>query len=399
MPTNLAGLPVTHRLAQVAAETGRILVAMRWPLGGIRTHLLYNAPVLQEQGYRFTFVGPDDTTFETFATTFAHFPGVEFVRVPVRGKSCPLWQSVRRELRTGRYALLHTHGLIAAVQGVAGSFGTGVPHLTTLHDVFRPCHFAGWRGRMKRWLLGRLLRQLSAIVSVGEDVQANLLEYFPALKGAITRCVTIPNGIDMHKYAATYAAPGDDLRERLGLSSDTMLFGFLGRFMEQKGFLVLLDALQRVTADNPDLPFHLVAVGSGDYKREYQQEIQRRGLGGVVSLLDFTPDILPILQQLDLLVIPSLWEASPLQPMEAMAAGVPVLGTDCIGLREVLHDTPSRMVRAGDPVALAAGLRDALQAPWTAEAREYAAEARRRFDNERSARRLVELYDGLCVNA
>jgi len=104
------------------------------------------------------------------------------------------------------------------------------------------------------------------------------------------------------------------------------------------------------------------------------------------------------LQQLDLLVMPSLWEASPLQPMEAMAAGVPVLGTDCIGLREVLRDTPARVVPAGDPAALAAGLREALESPRTVEAREYAAEACRRFDNERSARRLVELYDELCVN-
>ncbi len=211
--------------------------------------------------------------------------------------------------------------------------------------------------------------------------------------------MTIPNGIDVRKYAVPAVTDGEDLRSRLKLRTDTTLFGFLGRFMEQKGFLVLLDALQRLAADVPDMPFHLVAVGSGDYQREYQKEIQRRGLSNIVSLLDFTPDVLPILQQLDLLVMPSLWEASPLQPMEAMAAGVPVLGTDCIGLREVLHQTPSRMVRAGDAAALAAGLREALRSPWTAEAREYAAEACRRFDNDRSARRLVELYDELCVEA
>jgi glycosyltransferase involved in cell wall biosynthesis len=209
--------------------------------------------------------------------------------------------------------------------------------------------------------------------------------------------VTIPNGIDVRKYAAPMVTGGDDLRQRLGLGADTMLFGFLGRFMEQKGFLILLDALQRLKTDEPQRSFHLVAVGSGDYKREYRIEIERRGLGDMVSLFDFTPDILPILQQLDLLVIPSLWEASPLQPMEAMAAGVPVLGTACIGLREVLRHTPARMVRAGDAAALATGLRQALHSPWTTEAREYAAEACRRFDNAPSARQLVELYDELCA--
>jgi glycosyltransferase involved in cell wall biosynthesis len=209
--------------------------------------------------------------------------------------------------------------------------------------------------------------------------------------------VTIPNGIDVRKYATAAHTESDDLRRRLNLANDTVLFGFLGRFMEQKGFLVLLDALQRLAADALDMPFHLVAVGSGDYRREYRKEIERRDIGKIVSLLDFTPDVLPILQQLDLLVMPSLWEASPLQPMEAMAAGVPVLGTDCIGLREVLHDTPSRMVRAGDAAALAVGLREALWSPWTAAAREFATEACSRFDNDRSARRLAALYGEMRV--
>jgi glycosyltransferase involved in cell wall biosynthesis len=396
MTTQLAPLPSPVRAADAPPAKGRVLVVMRWPLGGIRTHLLYNAPLAQKRGYRFTFVGPDDANFDTFAATFADLPEVEFVRVPARGKSCPMWRTVRRELRTGRYGLLHSHGVIAAVHSVAGGFGIPVPQVTTLHDVFRPCHFAGWRGRVKRWLLGRVLRRLTAIVSVGVDVQANLLGYFPALHRAAARRVTIPNGIDVLKYAAA-ATDGDDLRRRLGLPPETMLLGFLGRFMEQKGFLVLLEALQELAREAAAVPFHLVAVGSGDYKREYRKEVERRGLSQFVSLLDFTPDVRPILQQLDLLVMPSLWEASPLQPMEAMVTGVPVLGTDCLGLREVLRDTPSRVVPAGDAAALAAGLREAIRAPWTAEAREYAADACRRFDNGRSARRLVELYEELCV--
>jgi glycosyltransferase involved in cell wall biosynthesis len=396
MTTQLAPSPSSVRSDDARPMKGRVLVVMRWPVGGIRTHILYNAPLAGERGYRFSFLGPDDASFDTFAATFSGLPGVEFVRVRARGRSCPLWRAVRRELRTGRYDLLHAHGIIAAVHSVAGGFGTRVPQVATLHDVFRPCHFVGWRGRVKRWLLGRALRRLTAIVSVGDDVQANLLEYFPALDGAATRRVTIPNGIDVRKYADG-SPDGDDLRQRLGLRSETALLGFLGRFMEQKGFLVLLDTLEQLAAEPPSVPFHLVAVGSGDYKREYRKDLQRRGLGEVVSLLDFTPDVRPILQQLDLLVMPSLWEASPLQPMEAMAAGVPVLGTDCIGLREVLRDTPSRVVPAGDPAALAAGLREALGSPRTAEAREYAAEACRRFDNERSARRLVDLYDDLCL--
>jgi glycosyltransferase involved in cell wall biosynthesis len=166
--------------------------------------------------------------------------------------------------------------------------------------------------------------------------------------------------------------------------------------MEQKGFLPLLGAIERLVREGPPRPFHLVAVGSGDFEREYRAEVEHRGLAGRVSMLGFVMDAGPVLRQLDLLAVPSLWEALPLLPMEAMAAGVPVLGTDCIGLREVLRDTPARVVRAGDEEALCRGLRDALAEPRTEAARVFAEEARERFDNRPSARRLVELFGRLA---
>jgi glycosyltransferase involved in cell wall biosynthesis len=172
-----------------------------------------------------------------------------------------------------------------------------------------------------------------------------------------------------------------------------MLMGFLGRFMVQKGFLPLLAALEHLVAGPLARPFYLVAFGSGDHAREYAAEVRRRGLSQYVTLREAVADVQPVLGQLDLLVMPSLWEAMPLLPMEALAAGVPVLGSDCIGLREVLQGTPSRMVRTGDEVALADGLRGALSEPWTEAARAYAPEACRRFDNAASASKLVDLFE------
>jgi glycosyltransferase involved in cell wall biosynthesis len=103
------------------------------------------------------------------------------------------------------------------------------------------------------------------------------------------------------------------------------------------------------------------------------------------------------LRQLDLLVMPSLWEACPLLPMEAMAVGVPVLGSDCIGLREVLRDTPSSTVPANNPEAWSIALERAIAAPWTEAARAFAAEARRRFDVLKPAKELARLFERSAV--
>jgi glycosyltransferase involved in cell wall biosynthesis len=372
--------------------TRRVLAVMRWPVGGIRTHVGYNYPAAVEAGYRFTFVGPDDETFSTFAAGAPEMPGSEFVGARVNGSSCRLAPVVRRLLRSGRFDLMHSHGLTAGFHAALANIGVGTPHVATVHDPLRRDQFPGVRGRLKRWAMGRVLRGLDAAVCVSQDIRANLVEALPALAGR--RLEMIANGIDLTRFEDETAG-GDALRRRLGLVPDVALFGFLGRFMEQKGFVPLLRATAALLRRKPARPFHLVAVGSGDFEREYRAEATRLGLDGHVTFLDFVFDVRPVLQELDLLVVPSLWEASSLLSMEAMALGTPVLGTDCIGLREVLRDTPARSVAAGDVEALAGGMAAALADPWDAEARAFAGEARERFDNRRSARRLLELFDEL----
>lgn len=372
----------------------RALVVVRWPLGGIRTYLLYLYPHLIRAGYRFTFVGPADASFRSFCAELRDWPDVEFIEAPQVGRRCRLRPVVRQALRQRRCDLIHSHGFTAAAEAVLGNFGLGVRHVVTSHDVFRADQVAGLRGAVKRWLLGLILARTDCVVSVSRDAQDNLVRYLPGLARSRTRLVPILNGIDATRFSS---GRSNEPRRRLGVGDGVFVMGFLGRFMEQKGFLPLLDALQRLRRSGTARPFHLAAVGSGDYEREYREQTARRGLEDLVTFLPFTPDVGPILHQLDLLVMPSLWEACPLLPMEAMAAGVPVLGSDCVGLREVLRGTPSVMTPAGDAAALAEALRAAIASPWPEAAQEYAATARERFDVARAAEELRGVFEGLLV--
>src|SRR5437764_1064026 len=81
--------------------------------------------------------------------------------------------------------------------------------------------------------------------------------YLPRLRRRADRLVTIPNGIDAGHYAHAAASAEGQLRARLGLDAQTRLVGFLGRFMEQKGFLPLLEALQQLLTGPSCPPFHL----------------------------------------------------------------------------------------------------------------------------------------------
>lgn len=375
----------------VPGKTHEILVTARWPVGGIRSHLGYNYPSLRESGYRITLVVPEDAEVSVLEESF---PEATIIPVACQRKTCVLWPTLRSLMRSGRFGLVHAHGLTAAAHATIAKMGTSIPLVVTVHEPLREQLFSGWIGSLKRWLLGWVLSRTDAIISVSEDAQSNLLRHFPILRRYTKRLHCIPNGINTQPYGRT-CTQERDLRTELSLDENVHLIGYLGRFMPEKGFPLLLEAICRLVRCGGIPSFHLAAFGTGDYEREYRKQIENQGLSNYITLLDFVPNVQPILEQLDLVVVPSLWEASSLISMEAMCAGVPVLGSDCLGLREVLRNTPSRMVGAGSVAALERGLREALLKPWFEEASRFATVARRRFDNRYSAQILLGLYEQL----
>ena len=94
--------------------------------------------------------------------------------------------------------------------------------------------------------------------------------------------------------------------------------------------------------------------------------------------------------------MPSRWEACGLLAMEALCAGVPLVGTTCIGLREVLAGTPALTAPPGDHEAIARALVAAVAPEVRPRFAAYRAQARERFSSERTARELRALYDRLA---
>lgn len=369
----------------------RVLCPMLYPLGGIRTYLHYNYPVLQEAGYRFTFIAPEGEDFEILQKELGGWYGAEFVASKARGRKCDLGATVRKVLKKGRHSLIHSQGVTAGISAIFGNLGIGVPHVITSHDVFRPNQFQGLSGQLKRILLEFILCRATALITVSQDAEHNHLEYLPALRRGPCQVVTIINGIDTSRFP-TDSEPWGLLRKKLQIDSEVFLIGFMGRFMEQKGFLTLIDAIDRVLERGTERSFHLVAVGSGDYIREYKQYVNTKPeVSKRVTFMDRVANSAEVLRELDLLVMPSLWEACPLLPMEAMCMGVPVVGSDCIGLREVLRGTPSLIATAGDSRALAEELLRTIENPITEAARAYAPQARNRFNAAFAAEQLEEL--------
>jgi glycosyltransferase involved in cell wall biosynthesis len=372
-----------------------VLAPVRHPVGGISSFIRYVYSTLLDAGYRFTFVGPAHSLFHGFSRELGHWPGVEFHEAPLRkGK----WQArgvMRSLLRSRRFDLIHSHGLTAGIDAAIANLGIGVPHVLSSHGIVSPRDFTGAAGVVRRFIMGNLLRRVDKVVAEGNDARQNHIDHFPCLRRP-GRVATIVNGIVLPPLDGSQPSDGGRLRDQLGLSGETLLVGFFGRFMPEKGFTVLVDAIQNLADRGSSRPLHVVTTGADDYLVNYQRDLAHRpDVNCRVTFLGQLPDIVPVLRQVDLVVMPSLWEACPLLPMEAMTLGVPVLGSDCVGLREVLAGTPSVMVPANNASALADGICRAMESPWKSEAVDYILKARERFDVRHTAAQLLELFDNL----
>ena len=112
----------------------------------------------------------------------------------------------------------------------------------------------------------------------------------------------------------------------------------------------------------------LLLVGEGPAQATLTADIQLRGLEESVLLPGSFPDTRDLLAAADLFVLPSYEEGLSLALLEALAAEVPVVGTDIPGIREVMNPQGSRwLARPREPAALAAAILDLLRNPDAAQ--------------------------------
>ncbi len=165
---------------------------------------------------------------------------------------------------------------------------------------------------------------------------------------APARIVTIYNGITCDREFRETPS----LRVMLNLAVDDVLLGVVGRFHKQKGHIILIEALPIILRHAPTT--HVVCCGDGEEKDRLKRATKNLGLEKHVHFLGVVADAYRILPQIDVVIVPSLWEGMPNVILEAMAAGRPVIASHIAGMDEVVVDGKTGLLfKPGDPQALA----------------------------------------------
>ena len=190
------------------------------------------------------------------------------------------------------------------------------------------------------------------------------------------RVHVVPNGISVEDFAT----PGrDEARKSLGLGTGPILL-CVGRLARDKGFATAIEALARLESDA-----RLLVLGSGPERALLEQTARRTGVSDRVDFLGSKPraEVVHHLAASDVFVFPTERdEAAPLVPLEAMAAGLPVVASDIGGGAELIESGKTGLLVPPASVDSLAGAIDSLLAD----------DALRRRMGEAARERIVERY-------
>lgn len=295
-------------------------------------------------------------------------------------------------IRRERPIIVHTH------TSKAGFLGRLAARLAQVPAVIHQPHghvFYGYFGRARTSVylaLERVAARWSDRIITLTDRGAE--EHLARRIGRREQFVTVPSGVPTAALRA--AAPTRvAAREQLGIAASDFVIAGLGRFVPIKGFDTLVAALPSVVAALPAA--RLLLIGDGPERPALEARATALGVAGRVHMTGNVDGVARWLMAADVLAAPSRNEGMGRALVEAMALGIPVVGSAVGGIPDVIADGESgRLVEPDAPAALAGALialgRDPGLARKLGEAGQHRAE---RFSTTASEARMRAVYESV----
>ena len=197
-----------------------------------------------------------------------------------------------------------------------------------------------WEAERLSGVWKRIGKAMFACSDVVIGVSPEVTEYLREKYGLSThKALSIVNGIDTEFF--TPGPKNGPLRYKLGFDESHILIGMVGNFRRVKNHEFLVRSFGRIAAEFSNVRLVLVGQGFPDdpegTEKEIKKLVQEMELSDQVRLLGYRKDVLDILQILDIFCLTSYREGLPLSAIEAMAAGLPVVGTQTDGIRVVVN--------------------------------------------------------------
>jgi PEP-CTERM/exosortase A-associated glycosyltransferase len=271
-----------------------------------------------------------------------------------------LERSLARVIVQERIDLVHAHSpVLCGLPALRAARRHNLPFVYEVRAFWedallasKPSPTQALKYRYSRGLETHLFRQADAVVAISQG----MLDDIASRQIPASRLFKMPNGVDTDHFSPL---PFDRaLAQTLGVAGHPLI-GFIGSFFYFEGLECLVRAMPAILATVPMAK--LMLVGTGEADQSIRELVSSLGLGASVLQTGRVPhsDILRYYSLMDVMVYPRRRErvtelVTPLKPLEAMAVGKAVIGSDVGGIRELLDEGRAGLLfKAGDPADLA----------------------------------------------
>lgn len=284
--------------------------------GGVDTLILNTLSVMDRNKFHIDIMIFDDSK-DDWAFKFKKY-GCNIIKVD-RARKQGVYKAIKKYrtiIKQGKYDIVHSHIGFGSVLPVIACVGLKNSRIIT------HAHFDNFEAGKLTQMLGHILFNIFPCKKLACSYGAGL-----ALYGKYSKFLFVKNGIDSEKFAYNENTR-NQIREELGITSDTFVVGTVGRMQYQKNHEFLINIFNDIKSKNPNSKLFL--VGDGELHEKIQKQVDEFGLHNDVIFLGIRNDVDRILQGLDVFIMPTRFEGLSLALLEVECAGLPCLTTDVV---------------------------------------------------------------------
>jgi len=233
-----------------------------------------------------------------------------------------------RILSTNNFHLLHTHGYFADIIGTPVCKYLRIPHLSTCHGFIQNDKNLKIYNKLDKLML----RFCERIIAVSTEIKSDLVR--SGIDKA--RITVIQNAVQESISREDFAKHRVEKRQYYSIEQDEFVIGYVGRLSEEKGINYLIEASSLLKDESKT--FKILILGDGPKRKDLEEMARSKGLEKRIIFTGFQENIEEWLPALDVFVLPSLTEGTPMALLEAMSMGIPVIATAVGGIPKVVEN-------------------------------------------------------------
>lgn len=253
------------------------------------------------------------------------------------------YKEIKRIIKEFKPDIVHTHASKAGAIGRLAAIHCKVPIIVhTFHGHVFHSYFGKLKTTFYKIIERYLAKHSTAIVAISNKQKKELSEIFKIVSKE--KIHVVPLGFDLERFTQNKELNRQEFRTKYNLTNDQVAIGIIGRLAPIKNHRLFVEAIAHLKA-NSNINFKAFIIGDGETKSEIEAICLEHGLtfsseAKANSDIIFTSWITNVdwaLHGLDIVVLTSLNEGTPVSIIEAQAAGKFVVSTNVGGIEDVLH--------------------------------------------------------------